>query len=254
MGKKVMQNPTISLRDFDTFGDVAAEDDPVLEYFLFTNAVESIRNNESFLVLGRKGTGKTAIVRYFTETGDSTSKALSLRGYPWNVHAQRIDGGASDIEAYVSSWRYLIAVELASLVLKQEGSWHSNLINSLENFLKDNYGGSNPKLEDILRPKKLKLNKISFMPSVMGNQLGGVDLERSPKDHQFGFELNALTSAIMDAVRDALSWSKAESLSLHFDELDQGITVLDESRERMIIGLIIAAREIGEKAKNQESL
>jgi hypothetical protein len=237
-------NSPVTLRDFDTFGDVAAEDDPVLEYFLSTNAVESIRNNDSFLVLGRKGTGKTAIVRYFTENGGATSKALSLRGYPWNVHAQRIDGGASDIEAYVSSWRYLIAVELASLVLKQEGAWQSPTIGSIDNFLKENYGGSNPKLEDILRPKKLKLNKISFMPSVMGNQLGGVDLERSTRDHQFGLELNALTSSIMEAVQDALRWSKAEGLSLHFDELDQGITVLDESRERMLIGLIIAAREI----------
>jgi hypothetical protein len=58
-----------SLSNLDTFGDVAAEDDAVLEYFLATNAVKSIEENAAFLVLGRKGSGKTAIVRHFTEGG-----------------------------------------------------------------------------------------------------------------------------------------------------------------------------------------
>ena len=101
-----------SLARFDTFGDVAAEDDAVLDYFLSTNAVQRVEKGDAFLVLGRKGTGKTAIVRYLTEgTSNELTKALNLRGYPWNVHASRIDHGASDIEAYVSSWRYLIAVD-----------------------------------------------------------------------------------------------------------------------------------------------
>ena len=112
---------TCSLSLLDTFGDVAAEDDAVLDYFLATNAVARIESDRAFLVLGRKGTGKTAIVRYFTEGhGTSLSRPLNLRGYPWNVHSERIDRGASDIEAYVSSWRYLIAVELATLVLNVE--------------------------------------------------------------------------------------------------------------------------------------
>jgi hypothetical protein len=248
-----MSRNEISLSHFDTFGDVAAEDDAVLEYFLSTNAVDKIKSNESFLVLGRKGTGKTAIVRHFTENGGVASRALNLRGYPWNVHASRIDGGASEIEAYVSSWRYLIAVELASLALSQPEAWRSNCVSSLDAFLKENYGGNNPRLEDILRPKRLKLSKISFMPSIMGNQIGGVDLERGGQNHQLGLELDALSLSIMDAVQDVLRWSSSSSLSLHFDELDQGITILDDSRSKMLIGLIIAAREIkreSEKAGN----
>jgi ABC-type multidrug transport system ATPase subunit len=53
----------ISLRDLTSFGDVAAEDDAVLEYFLTTDAVTRIKNGEVLLVLGRKGAGKTALVR-----------------------------------------------------------------------------------------------------------------------------------------------------------------------------------------------
>lgn len=80
---------TVSLAHLDTFGDVAAEDDAVLDYFLTTDAVARIERNEVFLVLGRKGAGKTAIVRHFTESAaDAPSRSINLSGYPWNVHAQ----------------------------------------------------------------------------------------------------------------------------------------------------------------------
>src|SRR5262249_48635999 len=109
-----------SLRNLPSFGDVAAEDDAVLDYFLTTDVVSRVERNEAFLVLGRKGAGKTALVRHFGEgQSGSLSKSLNLRGYPWGLHSERVDRGASEIEAYVSSWRYLIAVELASLVLER---------------------------------------------------------------------------------------------------------------------------------------
>jgi hypothetical protein len=151
-----MTETTKALHLLDNFGDVAAEDDAVLDYFVATNAVERIEKGEAFLVLGRKGTGKTAIVRYFTERqGAKRARSLSLKGYPWNVHAARIDKGASDVEAYVSSWKYLLSVELASLALAQDGAWRSDAAQNLTNFLTDNYGSTTPNLKDILRPSKL---------------------------------------------------------------------------------------------------
>jgi hypothetical protein len=234
-----------SLRDIDTFGDVAAEDDAVLDYFLSTNAVDRIEKNEAFLVLGRKGAGKTAIVRYFTEGGKKTlSKALNLRGYPWNVHEQRIDRGASDIEAYVSSWRYLIAIEIASLVLAQQPTKPFDAVTDLQTFLKENYGGTSPALSDILRPQRLKISKLSLQPSVMGTQLGGIELLRENKDFNFGLELNALSKSIIDNAVGVARFNNMGRLILHFDELDQGLSELDGSRKKMLIGLILAAREV----------
>lgn len=235
-----------SLRNFDTFGDVAAEDDAVLDYFLSTNAVSKIENRESFLVLGRKGTGKTAIVRYLTERKtDGLSKSLSLRGYPWNVHASRIDHGASDIEAYVSSWRYLIAVELAVMVTSHPEGASTPDAKLLKRFLTDNYGSINLELSDILRPGKLRLERLSLQPSVMGNQLGSVSLDRGgSQDHKFGLELNALSKSIFEAVARISSQVKLAPFNLHFDELDQGLSEFDNSRGKMLIGLILAARDV----------
>lgn len=241
-----MPNAQLSLKNFDTFGDVAAEDDAVLDYFLATKAVGSIENSSVFMALGRKGTGKTALVRYFTEGAakPQSSKPLNLRGYPWKVHASRVDHGASEIEAYVSSWRYLIAVELASLVLAHPDSYKSLHSKALAQFLKDNYGGVTPNLAEILRPSKLILSKLSLAPSIMGNALGGVDLDRKGKDRDFGLEMNALTSAIMTAVIEVAKDTGQRHLTLHFDELDQGMSRLEDDRAHMLVGLILAARDV----------
>jgi hypothetical protein len=235
---------TYSLRNLDSFGDVAAEDDPVLDYFLATDAVRKIESNSVFVILGRKGSGKTAIVRYFAE-GEvkGLAQRVSLRGYPWSVHAERADAGASPIEAYVSSWRYLIATELGSLTLAKlnDGSKEAK---SLSVFLKDNYGGPHPDLETILRPKKLRLSEWSFEPEIMGNKLGGVALDRDRQDFNFGLELNALSDAILSAVSSIAARHEVDAITLHFDELDQGLAELNDQRRSMLVGLILAARSI----------
>ena len=239
-----------SLEQLESFGDVAAEDEPVLDYFLTTDAVKRIENNEVFMVLGRKGSGKTALVRFFAERLDSTaSKSLNLRGYPWNVHAARIDRGASDVEAYVSSWRYLICLELALLVLsKAEDSGHPKA-KAIKTFLKDNYGGLTPALGDVLKPARIRLSGTSFEPEVLGFKLGSIDFERQPGDLGLGSELNALSDTLLSAAMEVAADSNFERLLLHFDELDQGITTFDEQRERMLAGLILAARDVRRATK-----
>ncbi len=240
-----------SLDNLDSFGGVAAEDEPVLDYFLKTDAVKKIESQDVFVVLGRKGSGKTALVRFFSETGGvAGSKALSLRGYPWSVHAARIDRGASQIEAYVSSWRYLIALELALLVLgKAEGSGHAK-VKAIGRFLEDNYGGVAPALGDVLKPAKLRMSGSSFEPEVLGFKLGSIDFERKPGDLGLGSELNALSDLLLSAAAEVGAYLGMRHLLLHFDELDLGITSFDTERAQMIVGLVLAARDIRRMTKD----
>lgn len=241
----------LSLQNLDSFGGVAAEDEPVLDYFLKTDAVQRIESQEVFVVLGRKGSGKTALVRFFSEMkGRSASKALSLRGYPWNVHAARIDRGASQIEAYVSSWRYLIALELALLVLtKGEAGGHPK-VKAIKKFLEENYGGLNPALGDILKPAKLRMSGTSFEPEVLGFKIGSIDFERKAGDLGLGSELNALSDMLLSAASEISVDLGIGCLLLHFDELDQGIATFDADRAQMIVGLILAARDIRRMTKD----
>jgi hypothetical protein len=79
-------------------------------------------------------------------------------------------------------------------------------------------------------------------PTVLGNKLGNIALERGATDTNFGLEVNALTDALLGAVTTVATQENMDTLSLHFDELDQGMSTLDAERARMLIGLILAAR------------
>lgn len=229
--------------DIGTFGDVAAEeDDSVLSYFLKTDAVSQIESGDTIVVLGRKGSGKTALAKYFgASTNNYLSTSLSLRDYPWSLHEKRRNTGASEIETYVSSWRYLIAVKTLSLLINEKGmKLQTDAQRSAHQFLYDNYGGQSPTLSDILRPKRLKLSKTSFLPSVMGNSLGGVEFET--KDGGIAPELDALTEVLINCALTICSQTATKKILLNFDELDQGLSILNSQHEQMIVGLILAAR------------
>ena len=234
----------LSLRRLPTFGNVAAEDDAVLKYFLTTDAVPRVLSGEILLALGRKGSGKTALVRHFTEGDASKSaRAVTLRAYPWAIHQERADQSVSEVEAYVASWRYLIVVQLASLLMAHESVDHSTAeARSIREFFSLNYGGLEPDLGDVLRPETLKLSKASFEPTVLGNKLGGITLEKGGKNA--GRELEALTGALLGAVTTLGSACNVERLFVHFDELDQGLTTLDTPRKNMLVGLVLASRSI----------
>jgi len=237
------------LATIKTFGDVSAEeDDSVLSYFLKTDAVDEIESGGKLVVIGRKGSGKTALAKYFDESNkDSLSSAISLRSYPWNLHADRRNLGASEIESYVSSWRYFIAIKATSLLLEKKGmKLNSDAQRAAYKFLYDNYGGISPSLTDILRPKSIKLSKTSFSPSIMGNSIGSVEFEN--KSGGISPEIDDLTDIILTNALVMCSQSGVPNLFLHIDELDQGLSSLDQRRKEMIIGLILAARSIRAKS------
>lgn len=226
-----------------TFGDVAAEQDTsMLSYFLRTDAVNKIASGNTVVVIGRKGSGKTALAKYFSEPGQGyISESLSLRDYPWSIHQKRRNLGASEIESYVSSWRYLMAVRTIVLLLEHGGRkivFDSQ--KSAYQFLTDNYGGINPSLQDILRPKKLRLTKGSFRPSVMGNAIGEVGFDTDTGSIEP--EIDALTDSIVECALTMMSQLGVSKVLLHFDELDQGLSAVDEQYEMMLVGLVLASR------------
>lgn len=234
-----------TLRDITSFGEIAAEDDPVLDYFLTTDAVRKIESGKILLVLGRKGSGKTALVRHFTETHSTThGQPLSLRNYPWITHAALVDKGASETEAYVASWRLLIAIRLASMVSELGSAKYTDTLDGLRKFLMMNFGTITPETKSILSRAKLTVVGLSVGPQVGGFSLGSITFGDPKREKVLGLELDSLANSILTDVSTAVAELSIENLYLHFDELDQGLDVLDETKKRMLIGLILAARDI----------
>ena len=87
-----------------------------------------------------------------------------------------------------------------------------------------------PTIGNIIRPSKINLSKSSFEPSALGFKLGSVDFERSSTDLNLGLELNAVTDAILEELHKVIKVNNFPPILLHFDELDRGLTSLDDQR------------------------
>jgi hypothetical protein len=119
------------------------------------------RDIQKFLILGRKGAGKTAIFkRLITEREYNVfAYGHSFDDYPWQHHDLQAETGAPEERRYVHSWRYLILVGLAKMLLNYDQSqpWNEESFESLialEEFVVDSYGSRDPDLRQLFSPEK----------------------------------------------------------------------------------------------------
>jgi hypothetical protein len=97
----------MSIADVD-FGRVDAEGETNLsEYFVDTGVLDSLKNGKKHFIIGRKGSGKTALFLLATEEklGRSVLK-LDFADYAWEVHKKIKESGLSAESSYVASWRF----------------------------------------------------------------------------------------------------------------------------------------------------
>lgn len=109
----------MQILDWVSFGKVSAERDDLLVNYFFDNGVLSsvINSPSSFLVLGRKGAGKTAVFRHLRENraafiaNKDILIPLSFEDYNWSIHSILTNENKAESMLYKQSWRFVILVE-----------------------------------------------------------------------------------------------------------------------------------------------
>ena len=90
-------------------------------------AVSKIEKGEKTIVIGRKGTGKSAIYTYICNEYKKESVKLVLNDYPWQLHDKFRNEVVSERECYVNSWMFLLYIEIAKkIVIDDESIWSSS--------------------------------------------------------------------------------------------------------------------------------
>jgi hypothetical protein len=79
-------------------------------YFYHTKVVDRLSNGKRSYVIGRKGTGKTAISEYLSELNDEVtfSQKLTFKNFPFNTLYEITDSGYTSPNQYITLWKYLI--------------------------------------------------------------------------------------------------------------------------------------------------
>ncbi|MGZ8916333.1 MAG: P-loop ATPase, Sll1717 family [Methylobacter sp.] len=90
-------------------------------YFYFINEIKQISSGKKSFVIGRKGSGKTAINEYLfntQNTKDIFAKTLSFTDFPYNQLYELKDMRYSQKSEYISIWKYIIYSSICEMMLK----------------------------------------------------------------------------------------------------------------------------------------
>ena len=156
---------------------VSAETDVDLQkYFFKLPEIKEITNSQSWLVLGRKGMGKTAIYEHLKKASSADLNGyhticINFSDYPWPAHQLYKESLAGELSAYQKSWRYLFFVKGLSKLIEIKESLNEPLNKDLKwakKYIKTIYGNPDPSMTEVI------FSKIGRLSSIGGP---GVDID-----------------------------------------------------------------------------
>lgn len=245
-------NPT-RLQDF---GDIAAESNFRAEFFVSSDSWQRVRNGSRPIVIGRKGTGKTAIrfALLASEGPELFAADLSFRDYPWNAHNAVSDPRTGHRSRYVETWLFLMLVELAKLAVGRDQmdrfpSDAARARDDLRRFVVENWGGLGFGHHAVFLKQRFKVAKKKLEPHAVGFRAGSVEWETVDKER------------LANALREMNVWLREQlavalrpdvEYFLVFDELDLDFDPDDPSYVDSVVGLLSATREFHEWSRQTQ--
>jgi hypothetical protein len=158
----------MGILDWIDVGKVSAERDNNLTNYFYDNGTlqRLISNQKFFLMLGRKGSGKTALFNYFTENprefvaAEDIVVPISLDDYSWNVHALLTQNQAADSLSYRQSWRFVLMLEVLKQLSQIQGI--GKKVKTAQSTMEKILGSPIPKLFDLIKSRILRLSKLTL--------------------------------------------------------------------------------------------
>ena len=160
----------IDINDWLPEFEVSAETDTELqEYFLLTPELEKIINSKYWLLLGRKGTGKTAIYKYLEKSeplaiNNNIVVSLNFKDYPWPAHKLYKESISGELSAYQKSWRFLFFVKLISKLIDVKEKNSESLSKELKwakKYIEKIFGNPDPTIMEVLFSKLARIKKLA---------------------------------------------------------------------------------------------
>lgn len=230
-----------SILELVDFGRYDAEhDENLLDYFVEVGTASEI-NRGKYLVIGRKGSGKTALFRHAAANLDSRVIELDLEEYVFQVHKGLRESGVESSFAYTASWRFAIAIAMFLGVQKQMSFWTRRKgLKILKRIGVGPNGGAASAI--IAWLKRLKKVDMISVPGIA--DLGGFELADEAN--------KVFDSTTALALRDLEALLRAETrkspITVLVDRLDDAWNGTEESLQ-LIAGAVRAARHFSKELR-----
>ena len=203
------------------------------------------------LIIGRKGSGKSAICMVLAGTDHSATSAYVTSLITPDLDSfEQIRGfalqGVPDQVTQALFWRYVVSVQIAKYIVAHTESNHPKLptsVKKLQRFLKSNGEVADPKFHRefwviIQRIKSLSMGafgaKISF------------ELDAPSEGLKISNKLKVIESTIQRALEDLNCPPNHAGLLLLVDQVEQ-IWSNDSASDTMVMGLLLAGKHVSKK-------
>lgn len=239
-----------SISEIRDFGAIAAEEDDVVRYFVATPMYEDLVERRRQIVIGRKGSGKSALYRAVLERAKSgnvpyLATGLTLGDYPWRVH---YDFAQSELDRYVkfvASWQFISYLEIFKALLADNTRAQrytpdeKEVLNGVEKWMVSTWGRSSFSYKDTFPEGKLGLRELEITPQIMGNSVGGVKIGRQTTLGQTLARMNEWLEGCLAVIA-----ANAPPTYVLFDELDSGFDPKSDNYVDRVTGLLVAVRRM----------
>lgn len=241
------------LEPIESFGAIDAENDErLIEYFYRTEIIDELLSYRRSIVIGRKGSGKTAIYKYIKNEKKNNCTALLFKDYPWKTHDRFKNNIVSERESYVNSWTFFFFIEIFKKIIELKESISDKKkrkeVKKIEKWLKRNWGSINFDHREVMSPKKPKFN-FTFSPQISGYSLGSLSKDLSEKE-DMGSTLTEYNKKL-EKITTGLVKDFQGEIILAFDELDLSYSPSDSNYENRLIGLLLTTYDFFNKYRKK---
>lgn len=179
-------------------------------YFYHTKTVDRLSNGKRTYVIGRKGTGKTAISEYLSELKGYNlfSEKLTFKNFPFNKLYKITDSGYTSPNQYITLWKFLIYSTICKMLSRNE-----NVDLESRDKLQTLFDHD---LESALPSVISKWTNFGFDINILGSGIGvGGDKKTNKKEQiEISEKVEILEQFIKEKIAD-------ETYLILFDELDE---------------------------------
>jgi hypothetical protein len=238
---------TIKFEDI-VFGVPAAErDNDLMDCFVSSETYENLRIGKKTIILGNRGSGKSALFRKLSEEerrkGNITIQ-LAPEEYSYELLSETLkseaEGAWAKHGAYAAAWKYLILVIVMKQLTTHGKSFKRGPEAKIYSYLRDNHIGTDTNPIGIM---------ISYLKRMEGIKIGKYEAGIKARELRRLYSLEEITSLIPD-IENA---SRNKNIIVFVDELDKGWDASEDAIS-YVAGLFNAAVSINTQMKNVKVL
>ena len=240
------------------FGDIDGLYDPnLIANFIDFGFSESIIDKDVFFVLGRKGTGKSALYSYIEKIqGDKgiLVSNLSFKNFPFEKFLELTDDNFSKPNQYQSIWRNIILSEYAKLIITDVTNPIEEILIELKNYVDYVFGTDLIDLhKKVTKSAEKKGREIGFAKdflSFKGNRESSMEKEFSES-----FEnISRINERLLMLITNYLKINGKTQYIVQFDQLDDNYNVYIDNQPyfQSLISLFKTVYDLNQTFRSQQ--